>query len=156
MDSKLCEVKIPNGVVGDIYSFRNYDPKRIPTYKIEGEQLLLYMTEQNRQLALQEFKEVHYTFYEAVHQQNIPEAMAYHNYIVEDELTVLTFYMKQATYGQDLLTAIIEPALVLEAFYYQLYLGVHHPTVTVRYVSQDGESVYTKVLHDKITEPSLK
>ena len=156
MDSKLCEVKIPNGVVGDIYSFRNYDPKRIPTYKIEGEQLLLYMTEQNRQLALQEFKEVHYTFYEAVHAQELPEVMAYCNFIVEDDLTVLTFYMKQSTYRQDLLTAVIELALVLEAFYYQIYAGMQSPTVTVRYVTQDGASVYEEVLYDKIAEPSLK
>lgn len=147
MERELCEVKIPNGVVGDIHSFRNYDPLRIKYYHLKGDELWLTMTEIDRQHALQEFKQISYTFYEAVQAQQLPEVAAYHNVIFEHHLQVYTFYMKEPTYKADLLTAVIEPALLVDAFYYQLYSGVTAPQITTRYVSADGAEVYHVQTH---------
>ncbi|KFL43358.1 hypothetical protein CH76_07365 [Lysinibacillus sp. BF-4] len=147
MERELCEVKIPNGVVGDIHSFRNYDPLRIKRYAIQQEQLCLVMTEKDRRQALEEFKQISYTFYDAVQAQQLPEVMAYSNVIFEDELTVFTFYMKKANYKADLLTAIIEPTLLIDAFYYQLYRGITTPQITIRYAAADGSSVYDVQTH---------
>lgn len=154
MDKELCEVKIPNDVVGNIKQFRNYDEVRIKKYVLRDGYLSLYMTRADKALALQEFKELFSTFYEVVQAQALPEAQAYCNFIVSEDLRVFTFYMKDQAYYRDLLTAVIEPALLMEAFYYQLYEGNEAPQVTTRYVSSDGAIIYAEKTYNHIEEPS--
>lgn len=144
----LVCVIIPDGIVGNIDDFSNYDPNRIAHYTIKNQQLLLYMTEENRQLALQDFKSMVQAFKEQVDTCEDIEVASYAKFECNDDLTVLDFYMQQADYRSDIFTAIIESTLVIDVLYYQLYAGNIKPCIKVRYFSKDSHTLYETLQFD--------
>ncbi|MFJ7949961.1 hypothetical protein ACIQZG_00365 [Lysinibacillus sp. NPDC096418] len=139
-NTTIVEFAIPDGVVGATEKFRNFDPKRIRSFKVEKNRVLLCMNLLDYELSIREFKSTIEAFYDEVHNGSSEEVEVFTDFIYDNDLRILQCFVEGERYLTDISSEIIEASLVIDALYYQLYFGLH-PKVTVQYIHG-----YTKTL----------
>lgn len=134
----FVEVAIPDGVVGATEKFRNFDPNRIQSFRVEENRVLLRLNLADFEQSLHEFKSTIEAFHYEVHHGTSEEVEVFTGFMYDDQLRTLQFFVEGEQYLDDISSEIIEASLVMDAFYYQLYRGLQ-AKVIVQYI--DGHSI---------------
>lgn len=129
----FVEVAIPDGVVGAVKKFRNFDPNRIQSFTVEKNRVLLRMNLLDFELSIREFKSTIEAFYHEVHHGSSEEVEVFTDFMYDDDLRKLQCFVEGKHYVTDISSEIIEASLVGDALYYQLYRGLN-PKVVVQYI----------------------
>ena len=132
-NTTFVEVAIPDGVVGAVEQFRNFDPNRIQSYTVEKNRVLLRMNLLDFELSIREFKSTIEAFYHEVHHGSSEEVEVFTDFMYDDDLRILQCFVESEHYVTDVSSEIIEASLVGDALYYQLYRGLN-PKVIVQYI----------------------
>lgn len=147
---EMCEIIIPNNIVGLVDNFKNYDPKRIKRYDIEKDCVKLQMLQSDRACAMNDYLGTLRAFRNEVAKGEINEVEMYDRVVFDENIEYLDFYMRQCNYKTDIITPIVESELVIDGLYYQLYKGLE-PGITVRYFSVDGAVQYAETKYPNYT-----
>lgn len=142
-NTTFVEVAIPDGVLGAAKEFRNFDPNRIQSFTIEKNRILLSMKLLDFELSIREFKSTIEAFYDEVHNGSSEEVEVFTDFMYDDDLRVLQCFVEGERYLTDISFEIIEASLVIDALYYQLYLGLQ-PKVTVQYIHGHTKKLLAK------------
>lgn len=118
---KLEIVKVPNGILGDITKFKNFNPSRILHYEIRNNELLLYMKEVHRLEAIEEFKSTIEAFRFEVERGVSPEVEAFYSFEFDRDFTKFMVTVDQQQFEQDITAEMIELTIVEDALKYQMY-----------------------------------
>lgn len=139
--NKLSIVEVPDGVIGNIHHFRNYDPSRIVHYELKANRLLLFMDEKMRIEAMTEFRSTLEAFRYEVGRGVRPEVEAFYQFDYVEDFTELTFTVDRIEYEQDITAEMIEMSIVEDAIKYQIYSG-NAICVQVRYIDYATKQVF--------------
>lgn len=119
--ANLSVVEVPDGVIGSIHRFRNYDPTRIIHYELKDNRLFLFMDEEKRLEAMTEFRSTLEAFHYEVGRGVRPEVEAFYHFDYQEDFTELTFTVDRLEYEQDITAEMIEMSIVEDAIKYQIY-----------------------------------
>lgn len=119
--ANLSIVENPDGVIGDIQKFINYDPTRILHFEIEAQRLMIYMKETMRLEAIDEFKSTIEAFHYEVLRNVRLEVEAFYIFEYDEHFSHLTFTVNRTEFEQDITAKMIELSIVEDALKYQIY-----------------------------------
>ena len=119
--TKLSIVEIPDGVIGNIHQFKNFDPSRILHYELKEDCLLIYMEEWVRLEAINEFSGTVEDFRNEVERGIRPEVEAFESFEYNEDLSELKFTVKRDLFEQDILAEMLEISIVEDAIKFQIY-----------------------------------
>lgn len=119
--AKLSIVEIPDGVIGNIHQFKNFDPSRILHYELKEDCLLIYMEESVRLEAINEFSRTIEDFRNEVERGIRPEVEAFEAFEYNDDLSELKFTVKRELFDHDILAEMLEISIVEDAIKFQIY-----------------------------------
>ena len=119
--ARLAVVEIPDGVLGNIHQFKNFDPSRIVHYELKEDSLLLYMEEVKRLEAMLEFRSTIEAFRYEVERGVRPEVEVFSSFEYTEDFSVLTFTVDRTEYEQDITAEMIELSITEDAIKYQIY-----------------------------------
>ncbi|WP_274309560.1 hypothetical protein [Solibacillus daqui] len=141
--TKLSIVEVPDGVIGNIHQFRNFDPSRIVHYELKNERLLLFMDEEMRLEAMAEFRSTAEAFHYEVGRGVRPEVEAFYRFDYKDDFSELLFTVDRIKYEQDISAEMIEMSIVEDAIKYQIYSrrAIH---VQVKYIDYATNQIFVQ------------
>lgn len=119
--ARLSIVEIPDGVIGNIHQFKNFDPSRILHYELKEDCLLIYMEESIRLEAITEFSRTIEDFRNEVEKRIRPEVEAFEAFEYNEDLSELRFTVKRELFNQDILAEMLEISIVEDAIKFQIY-----------------------------------
>lgn len=135
--ARLSVVEVPDGVIGNIHQFKNFDPMRILHFQLKEDRLLIYMEEAMRLEAIKEFRSAIETFRDEVEQGVRPEVEVFHSFIYNEDFSELLFIVDRKEFEQDITAEMIEISIVEDAIKYQIY---SHKNIGVQVNYQDAET----------------
>ena len=89
--ARLSVVEVPDGVLGNIHQFKNFDPSRIVHYELKEDRLLLYMEEVMRLEAMLEFRSTIEAFRYEVDRGVLPEVEAFTAFDYNEDFSTRCF-----------------------------------------------------------------
>jgi hypothetical protein len=133
----LSVVEIPNYILGDIQKFKNYDPTRIIHYELKGNHLCIYMEENKRLEAMEEFRSTVEALQYQVERKGSPLVRSFESFQFDTDLANLIFVVKKELFERDFTAKVIEKSIVEDALKYQIY---SRKAIGVRVYYRDAES----------------
>ena len=119
--ARLSVVEVPDGVLGNIHQFKNFDPSRIVHYELKEDRLLLYMEEVMRLEAMLEFRSTIEAFRYEVDRGVLPEVEAFTAFDYNEDFSTLTFTVDREQFEEDITAEMIEISIAEDAIKYQIY-----------------------------------
>ncbi|MGN7476631.1 hypothetical protein ACTHOQ_02155 [Solibacillus silvestris] len=119
--AKLSIVEVPDGVIGNIHQFRNFDPSRILHYELKEDRLLIYMEESVRVESINDFHSTVEAFRYEVERGVRPEVEAFRSFTYNADLSELKFTVDREIFEQDITAEMIEISIVEDAIKFQIY-----------------------------------
>ena len=139
--ARLAVVEIPDGVLGNIHQFKNFDPTRLVHYELKEDCLLLYMEEAMRLEAMLEFRSTIEAFHYEVERGVRPEVEIFSSFEFNEDFSILIFTVDRAQYEEDITAEMIEISIAEDAIKYQIYsrkpIGVE-----VRYRDSNTKQIF--------------
>lgn len=125
----LSKITIPDGVIGSIKRFKNFDPQRIQRYEMTSDEVIIFMTEEDRLQAMEEIRTRIEAYRYEIERQLRPETEAFHQFDYNQDFHEIIFTVDQQIFEEDISALMIELSVVEDALKYQLYsrkeVGVH-------------------------------
>ena len=148
---RLAQIEIPNGVLGDVHTFRNFDPERVKEYEVVGNTLILYVDELARLEAIQEFRSTIEAFRYEVERGVREETESFSEFYYSDHFEELKFYVKRDMIEEDFSAKMIELSVVEDALKYQLF-SKKEVGVTVYYIDTETNETLSKTVYPEHME----
>lgn len=119
--ARLSVVEIPDGVLGNIHQFKNFDSSRIVHYELKEDCLVLYMEEKMRLEAMHEFHSTIEAFRYEVERGVRPEVEVFTAFEYSENFSTLIFTVDRAQFEEDITAEMIEISIAEDAIKYQIY-----------------------------------
>lgn len=144
----LTRVQLPNDVLGRTERFKNYDPARIRFFEVVEHGVHLYMNEEDRQQAMEEFRSTAQAFQFEAARGLRSEVQAYKAFYYDDHFSMLRFKVNRALFEEDITVNMIERSIVEDCIRYQVYRKVPIQ-VTVKYIDEQTDRVFLEKTYPK-------